>query len=73
MQVRMDDLLLLLLFTIILLSGSSSTLALDTARTTSTVWRCQGKVNMFLGVETDDERGDINDLLANPTEYRSIV
>lgn len=63
-----SDLLFLLFFTIILLGGRSSTLALDTARTSSTIRRCQGEVNVFLRVETDNERGNIHDLLANPTE-----
>ena len=66
MQARADDLLFFLLFAIILLSGSGSTLALDTARTASTIRRRQGEVNMFLGVKTNDERGDVNNLFANP-------
>jgi hypothetical protein len=49
------NLLLLLLFTIILLSSCSSALALDTARTATTIWRGQGEVDVFLRVETNDE------------------
>ena len=58
-------LLLLLIVTGILLGGGGSTLALDTAGASTTVGRGEGKVNVLLGVETNDEGGDVDDLLAN--------
>jgi hypothetical protein len=52
----MSNLLLLLLITTFLLLGSSSSaLALYTARASTTVWRGKRKVDVFLGVETNDE------------------
>ena len=66
MRIKLQRLLLvLLLATLLLLGGSSSALALDTASTASTVWRGEGKVDVLLGVEADDERGDVDDLLAD--------
>ena len=63
---RKTRLLLFLLVTALLLLGSSSgTLALDTARASTTVGGGEGKVNVLLGVETDDERRDVDDLLAD--------
>ena len=58
-------LLVLLVATLLLLGSSSSALALDTAGAATTVWRGEGKVDVLLGVETDDERGDVDNLLAN--------
>ena len=58
-------LLLILLITVLLLGGSGGTLALDTTSTTTTVGGGEGEVNVFLGVETDDEGGDVDSLLAN--------
>ena len=57
----------LLVATILLLGGSGSALALDTAGAASAVWRSESKVDVLLGVETDDERGDVDDLLADAT------
>ena len=48
-------LLVLLVATLLLLGSSSQALALDTARATSAVWRGEGKVDVFLRVETNDE------------------
>lgn len=49
-------LLVIIITALITLSGgSSSTLALDATRATTTVRRGESKVNVFLGVETDDE------------------
>jgi hypothetical protein len=60
--------LLLILFVtaLLLLGGSGGTLALDTSGTASSVGRGGGEVNVFLGVETNDERWDVDHLLANP-------
>jgi hypothetical protein len=58
--------LLVIVATILILFGSSSsTLALDATRTATAIRRSKSEVNMFLGVETDDERRNVNDLLAN--------
>jgi len=46
-------------------SGEACALALGAARATTTVGRGERKVNVLLAVETDDERGDVDDLLAN--------
>lgn len=40
-------------------------LSLDTTGAAATEWGGKGKVNVFLGVEADDEGGDIDDLPAN--------
>jgi len=60
------SLLFLVLITLLfLLGGSSSTLALDATRAASSVGRSKCKVNVLLGVETNDEGWDIDDLLAD--------
>ena len=51
--------------TIILLLCSSSLLPPDTSRTPPTKWRGESKVDMFLGIKTDDEGWNIDNLLAN--------
>ena len=58
-------LLFFLVSTLLLLCSGSRTLALDTTRAASTVGRGKSEVNMFLGVQTDNERWDVDDLLAN--------
>jgi len=62
-----NHLLLLLLIStvIILLLGSLSLLPLDTTRASTSKWRSESKVNVLLGVETNDEGWDIDNLLAN--------
>jgi hypothetical protein len=50
-----QHLLFLLFLALILLGGSSSTLALNTARSSTTIRRSESKVDVLLGVETDDE------------------
>ena len=59
--------LLLLLFvsTLLALGGSGSTLALDTTGAATTIGRLERKVDVFLGVESDNEGRDVDDLLAN--------
>lgn len=49
----------------ILLGSSSSLLAANTARTSTTEGRAQSEVDVLLRVETDNERWDVDDLLAN--------
>lgn len=60
-------LLVLLVATLLLLGSSGHALALDTAGASTAVWRGEGEVDVLLGVQTDDERGDVDDLLANAT------
>lgn len=57
--------LFLVVATILLLGSSSSTLALDATRASSSVWRSESKVDVFLRVKTDDERRDVHNLLSN--------
>lgn len=60
--------LLIVLFvvtTVILLLGSLSLLSANTARASTTKWRAEGEVNVLLRIETDDERRNVDDLLAN--------
>ena len=64
-MMRTRLLLVLLVATLLLLGSRGLTLALDTAGTATAVWRSERKVDVFLGVETDDERGDVDNLLAN--------
>jgi hypothetical protein len=45
-----------LLFILVALGSSSGTLALDTARTTTTIMSGKREVDVLLGVETNDER-----------------
>ena len=58
-------LLLLFLLTFFTTLGSLHLLAADTARATTTEWRGKGEVDVLLGVETDHEGWDVDDLLAN--------
>lgn len=58
-------LVVLLLLSIILLLGGLSLLSPDTTRAATTEGRGEGEVNVLLGVETDDEGGDVDDLLAD--------
>ena len=64
-----DLLLILLLLPFILLGGGGGTLALDASSTSSTVGGGEGEVNVLLGVETDNERRDVDNLLANTTKH----
>ena len=54
-----------LVSTLLTLGGSGGTLALDTSRAATTIGRFERKVDVFLGVESDNEGGDVDDLLAN--------
>lgn len=73
-QEKMCNLLLLLITGIIttILGGSSrGLLSPDTAGTPTAEWRGEGEVNVLLRVKTDDERRDIDDLLADAGEIVS--
>jgi len=59
-----SNLLLILLLVLTLLSGLGL-LSPDTAGAASTEGRGQGKVDVLLRVETDDERRNVDDLLAD--------
>ena len=63
-----DKSLLLFLFTsitLILLLRSFSLLPPHAARTPAAERRCKRKIDMLLGVETDNERRDVDNLLSN--------
>jgi len=62
---RLHLLLFLLLATLILLLSCLGLLSPDTTRATATKRRGERKVNVLLGVETDDEGGNVDDLLAD--------
>ena len=51
--------------TLLALGSSGSTLALDTTRTATTVGGGERKVDVFLGVESDNEGRHVDDLLSN--------
>lgn len=55
MVLRVKHLLFLLFSLLVLLRCSLGALALDTARTTTAIWRGERKVDVLLGVETNDE------------------
>lgn len=59
------NLLLVLLLSLVALVGGSGLLAPDAAGAASTEGRGQGEVDVLLRVETDNERGDVDDLLAD--------
>ena len=60
-----NNLFLLLLLGILTTSGGSSLLAANTAGTATTEGRGEREVDVLLGVETDHERGNVDDLLAD--------
>jgi hypothetical protein len=57
--------LILFLGIVILLLGSLGLLSADTSWTSTTEWRAQGEVDVLLGVETDNERWNVDDLFTN--------
>lgn len=61
----MHLLLLLLLITTLAALSSLGLLSAHTAGTAATKGRGQGEVDVLLGVETDHERGNVDDLLAD--------
>jgi hypothetical protein len=58
-------LVILLLLSIVLLLGCLGLLSPDTARAATTEGRRESEVNVLLGVETNDERRNVDDLLAD--------
>lgn len=73
----MSSLLLLLfaaIFTIVTLALSGlGLLSPHTAWTPATEWRGKGEVNVLLGVETNDEGWDVDDLLADAVKQLACV
>lgn len=60
------NLLLILIITgVVTALGGLGLLSADTAGTATAKGRGEGEVDVLLGVETDDERGDVDDLLAD--------
>jgi hypothetical protein len=55
-------LFLLLVSTFLLLGSSGSALTLYATRTSTTVWRGESKVNVLLGVETNDKGRHVDNL-----------
>jgi hypothetical protein len=58
-------LLFLVISTLLALGSGSGTLALDTTSASTTVWRGEREVDVFLGIKSDDEGGHVDDLFAN--------
>jgi hypothetical protein len=56
----LNSVLFLLIAPFFLLSSCRCTLAFDPARATTSVGRCKGKIDVFLGIEADDKRWDVN-------------
>lgn len=57
--------LLLVLLGLLTTSGGGGLLSADTAGAAAAEGRVEGEVNVLLGVETDDERRNVDDLLAD--------
>lgn len=64
-NIKCDHLLVLFLLSVILLLCRLGLLSADTTWTSTTEWRGKGEVNVLLGVETDDEGWDVDDLLSD--------
>lgn len=65
MHFRLHLLLVLLVLTTLTASSGGGLLSADTAGTATTEGRGKSKVDVLLGVETDDERGNVDDLLSD--------
>lgn len=57
--------IILSIITTILLLSRLGLLPANTTRTSTSEWRAKGEIDVLLGVETNDEGGNVNDLLAN--------
>ena len=57
--------ILLLIISTILLLGGLGLLAANTSWTSTTEWRGKSKVDVLLGIKTNNERWDVDDLLSN--------
>lgn len=62
--------LLTLVTTLVLALSGLGLLSSDTTRATTTEWRGEGEVDVLLGVETDDEGWDVDDLFADAVTKR---
>jgi hypothetical protein len=58
-------LLYLLASTLLAFGSGSGTLAFDTTGASIAVWGGEGEVDGFLGIKSDGEGGNVDDLLAN--------
>ena len=61
---------------LVIFSGTATSsllhvLPLDATSTATTERRAQGKIDVFLGVQTDNEAGDVHQLLADATKRES--
>jgi len=65
MQLENLFIIFLSLLTIILLLGSLGLLAANTTWSSTTKWRAKSEINVLLGIQTNDEGWDIDDLLAD--------
>ena len=67
------NILLVILFTTIsAICTLLQVLPLDTTGTATTEWRTKGKVDVFLRIQTDDEAGDVHQLLADTENIKRI-
>ena len=64
-KVMVRLLLFLVASTLLAFGSGSGTLALNATGASTTVWRGEGEVNVFLRIESNDEGRDVDDLLAN--------
>ena len=71
----MHNLLLVLLASIVVttLLGGLGLLPPDTTGAATTKWRGEGEVDVLLGVETNDEGWDVDDLLADAVDLLAGV
>lgn len=58
-------LILSIITTVLLGLGSTSLLSADTTWTSTSKWRVERKIDVLLGIETNDERRDVDNLLAD--------
>jgi hypothetical protein len=68
-NVKCDRLLFFFLLGVVLLLSRLGLLSSDTTWTSSTEWRGKGEVDVLLGVETDDEGWDVDNLLSDTTLF----
>jgi hypothetical protein len=64
--------LLSLITTLLLGLRSLGLLSPDTTWATAAKWRSEGEVDVLLGVESDNERWDVDDLLADAGSVKSV-
>jgi hypothetical protein len=66
MSVIDNSFFFLLITALFLLGRGRRTLAFHAPRATPSVRRCEGKIDVFLRIEADHERGHVYDLLSDP-------